>query len=143
VGLHEEMLNFQFEVVERQMFNETKGKELAIRCMKSSDTTNSAILQMYLALSCFFCVNCFLDRNFNSSIMEKYGEDIKMEHHVSNAFLNLDQKTCISLNLFGDKNSMVQLFKPMSNMGKRLIKRRINSPSANPQKIENWYENLR
>jgi hypothetical protein len=89
------------------MFNETKGKELAIRCMKSNESIHSSIMQKYLALSCLFCINCFLDRNFNSSIIEKYGEEIKIEHHISNAFLNLDQKTCISLNLFGDKNSMV------------------------------------
>ena len=28
-------------------------------------------------------------------------------------------------------------------MGKKLLKRRINQPSANPAKIEKWYENLK
>ena len=55
----------------------------------------------------------------------------------------MDNKTCLSLNIFGDTNSMIQIFKPISNMGKKLIRRRINSPSSNPLKIEKWYENLK
>ena len=35
------------------------------------------------------------------------------------------------------------MFKTITNIGARMLKRRINSPSANPIKIEKWYENLK
>lgn len=68
---------------------------------------------------------------------------MELKYYFSEKFLNLDHKTCVSLNLFGNKNSVFSLFSPVTNMGKRLLKRRINQPSADPHKIDKWYENLK
>ena len=121
--------------IPRNMFNETKGKELVHKINQ-----DPGLLSKYVALSCAYAVNQYLETNRGEGILEQCTE---AKYHFFSDFLNLDMHTCVSLNLFGEKNSLFCLFRPITNMGKCLLKRRINQPSSNLYKIEKWYENLK
>jgi hypothetical protein len=51
--------------IDRTMFNETKGKELV--------PNSSEIQGKYVALSCLWAINQYLDRTYGTTIREKIG----------------------------------------------------------------------
>ena len=117
----------KIEIVERKIFNEAKGKELVTQLFQKTECESHALyLSKYVALSSLAAVNSFLVQNLGIGVLEKCEEQVELKYYFSDKFLNLDHKTCICLNLFGNKNSVYSLFSPVTNMGKKLLKRRIN-----------------
>ena len=142
----------EFYVIPRSMFSEAKGKILAQKIIAldpSSKQVSRTICSKYVALSSLNAIDSFLHKNYGIGLIEKARQGmrsdkcISISYHYSRSFLSLDQKTCMSLNLFGDKNSIIKLFNPITEMGHLQLRRRINQPSADSSKIEKWYNILK
>ena len=124
--------------IPRNYFNENKGrnqlKELLnqIHCPQSN-LAYQQVSTKYAALSAFSAAQEYATKLGRS--MQAKG----LDYIEPSCFLSLDQQTCISLNIFGTQNSMIRLFEPITNMGKKLLKRRLNQPSASSRKIIKWH----
>lgn len=148
----DELFKPEIQVVPRSVFSEAKGKQLFESIVVLDRRPQSIFKQLstkYVALSSLHAIDSFLEKNYGLGIIDKAkqhcpsGSCIDLEYHYSQSFLSLDQKTCISLNLFGEQNSMIKMFSPITEMGRLQLRRRINQPSASTAKIEKWYSILK
>lgn len=130
--------------VHRKTFNETRGREL-VATLTPETRPDSPMFQKYVALSCANAINCYLEETTGDSILTRAltAENKCVKYLFNNKNLNLDAATCLSLNLFGNQNSLISLFKPSTSMGKKQLRRRINQPSACVVKINKWQDQLK
>lgn len=92
----------------------------------------------------------YLERSFNLRLEG----DVHLAYHYPKEHMSLDAATCRALSLFpeaaidsagrkmADQFCMLNMFKPKTSMGKKLLRRRIFSPSACPRKLNSWYDYL-